>query len=45
MDAMQQGLVLMCVGLGVVMLFLTLLVFSVRGAAAVIHALEARRKP
>lgn len=40
---LEEGLVLMGVGIGTVLSFLTLLVLSVHASAAVIRRIEARR--
>lgn len=40
----EEGLVLMGAGMGVVLLFLVLMVYSVHGSAAIIRRVEARRK-
>jgi sodium pump decarboxylase gamma subunit len=41
---MQEGLVLMVTGMGVVTLFLVLMVYAVHGTAAIIRRLETRAK-
>ena len=40
----REGLVLMGAGMGVVLLFLVLMVYSVHGSAAIARRLEARKE-